>query len=541
MIVGTMLLVRHAFDVLLNPAFDDPEVNLFELTDVSHIWWLAVGLLGFTGFAAWLRYFEQVDAERLGQQYSHRVRMQLFDRMGKFSPRTLSQRTSGATMLRFVGDLTSVRRWVSRGLAKIVVSGLVTVIALGFLAYLDAYLAITSIALLSLGLAWNLSLGPKMHQAVAEARKRRGRLAGNINEKILSFVVIQAFNQQARERIRFNRHSRRLRNAMVDRARASGRMRAVTDGATAASMGFVLSLGALLVFKGMTTSGNVVAAMSVVGFLSTAFRDLGRVHEFYRSAEVSRQKIINFLQTPIMYHRSRRPGLVVGAGTITLDNVSLAGCLQEISGTIEGGEVLALLGHNGAGKSTLLQVVARLVDPDSGRVLIDGQDIARCNLASVRRAIGMVTPDLPLMRGTLDYNLRYRWPEAPEDEVARVRELCQLQDLIKLFDKGEQHLVQEGGRNLSLGQRHRLAVARAILGNPPILIVDEIDANLDTHAAKVLDRVLDDYRGTVLMVSRSSERLARADLLWRMVNGRLVQVEPRLPKSIECLKSTEEA
>ena len=250
MIVGSMLLVRHAFDVMLNPAYDDPEVHLYDMSDVSQIALFAAGLLGCTGIAAWLRLIERVDAERLGQEYVHRVRLRIFDRMGHFAPRALARRTTGAAALRFIGDLSAIRRWVSLGLARIMVSAIVSLLALSCMASLDPYLALCSFAILALGLGWNLLLGPRMHQMIAEARRLRGRLAGNITEKIRAFAVIQAFNQQRNERRRFNRQSRNLRDAMVNRARASARMRVVTDGATAASMGLVLSLGAFEVFQG---------------------------------------------------------------------------------------------------------------------------------------------------------------------------------------------------------------------------------------------------------------------------------------------------
>jgi ABC-type multidrug transport system fused ATPase/permease subunit len=526
MIVGSMLLVRHAFDVLLNPAFDDPEVNLFELTEVGTIGLFAIGLLGCTGLAALLRLLERIDAERLGQDYIHRVRMTLYDQMCKFSPRTLSRRSSGVTLLHFVGDLTALRRWVSLGLARIVVASIVTALALGFLAYLDPSLALCSLVILSLGLAGNLRLGPKMQQAVGESRRLRGRLAGNINEKIRSFNVLQAFNQTGRERKRFRRHSLQLRTAMIRQARAAGMMRVVSEGSTAISMGLVLSLGALEVFRGWTSSGNVVAAMAVVGFLSNAFRDLGRVIEHRQSARVSEEKILQFLQSRTLRGRSPElPPLVVKTGTVQFEEISLNGSLSRITATAPGGSRVALVGPNGAGKSTLLQIAARLIDPTAGRILIDGQDLLRCNLASVRSAIGIVSPDLPLLRGSVRYNLSYRWPCATEAEIARVSRLCRLDEFLETLPGGEEFRLQEAGQNLSLGQRHRLAVARAILGDPAVLIIDEIDANLDLQAGEVLDRVMDEFAGTILLVTRSPSRLARADYLWHLEEGRLIRIE----------------
>jgi ABC-type multidrug transport system fused ATPase/permease subunit len=526
MIVGSMLLVRHAFDVLLNPAFDDPEVNLFDPSEVISIGLFALALLAFTGLAAWLRLLERVDGERLGEGYIHRVRLTLFDEMGKFAPRALSRRTTGATALRFVSDLTAIRRWVSLGLARIVVAAIVSTLALGFLAFLDPYLAAVSVLILSLGLAGNLLLGPRMNRAVSESRRLRGRLAGNINERIQAFAVIQVFNQQRRERKRYGRHSRQLRDAMVQRAKAAGLMGAVSDGSTAASMGLVLSLGAFEVFLGMTSAGNVVAAMAVVGFLASTFRSLGRVHEYYQSAEVSKRKLLEFLRTRRLKGRGLNlPPLQVREGRLEFQDITLNGILQGFSATAPGGCRIALLGANGAGKSTLLHVAARLVDPDAGQVLIDGQNLAECDLGSVRAAIAVISSDLPLLRGSIGYNLRYRWPCAPEEEVARIKQLCALDEMLAEFPDGEEHKLDEAGKNLSLGQRHRLALARALVGHPAVLIVDEIDANLDTHVGGILDRVIESFPGTVLMVTRSPQRLARADYLWRLQDGRLAAME----------------
>lgn len=521
-IIGSMLLVRHAFDVLLNPAFDDPEVHLFELSQVREIALFAFGLMSLTGLAAWLRYMEQVDAERLGQAFIHEVRLSVFGRMKHFSPRALSNRSTGASMLRFVSDLSSIRRWVSLGLARIVVSLIVTVISLGVLAWLDPYLALSALVILTLGLVWNMRMGTYMRQVISEARRRRGYLAANINEKIRSYVVIQAFNQQEHEKRHFSKQSKKLSDAMIQRAKASAGMRIVNDGATALSLAAILSFGAFEVFRNQTSAGNVVAAMAVVGFLSTAFRDLGRVHEYFQDYRVSTQKILSFMDTRRLRGRSsKRPALQVSEGAIELQQISVRGVLNGLSAAIPGGARLAVSGDNGAGKSTLLQVIARLVDPDRGKVLIDGQDIHLCNMASVRQAIGIVSPDLPLFKGSVRYNLRYRKPEASAEEIEKVYQLCQLDELLAQLPGGEDFRVKEGGKNLSLGQRHRLALARALLGQPAILIVDEIDANLDAQAAKIFEDVVKTFSGTVLMVSRAEERLALADSFWHLTNGKL--------------------
>ncbi len=533
-----MFLVRYAFDVMLNPEYTDPEVHMFEFSQVWEISTFALGLLGCTGLAAGMRYLERIDAERLGQAYIHEVRLKVFDRMSRFAPRALNDRSTGSSMLRFVGDLSAIRRWVSLGLAHIVVSLIVTTISLSVLAALDPYLALSSIVILTLGLIFNLRMGPYINKVITEARRRRGNLAGNINEKIRSYIVIQAFNQRKRERRRFKKQSQNLSTAMVERATASAAMRVINEGATALSMGAILVFGSITVFHNLSTAGHVVAAMAVVGFLSNAFRDLGRVHEYLQAYWVSKKKIIQFMDTkPLRGRSSKLPDLKITKGAIELQNVCLDGVLENISGVIRGGSCLAVIGDNGAGKSTLLQVIARLVDPDSGKVFIDGQDIRRCNLGSVRDAIGIVSADLPLLKGSFRYNLTYRKPKATTDELEKVLGLCRIDDLLNQLPGRMDFRVNEGGKNLSLGQRHRIALARAILGQPDILIVDEIDANLDQQAIKALEDVLNDFPGTVLIVSRFEERLTMADERWHLKRGTLEKADQNIHQESQLIET----
>jgi ABC-type multidrug transport system fused ATPase/permease subunit len=139
---------------------------------------------------------------------------------------------------------------------------------------------------------------------------------------------------------------------------------------------------------------------------------------------------------------------------------------------------------------------------------------------------GMSGPDFPLLRGTIERNLRYRWPQATTEEYDRVVKLCGIDEMLTTLPNGARTRIAEDGAGLSAGQRQRIALARALLGNPPILILDEADANLDVQASSVIDRVLGEYTGTVLLVSHRRDRIAKADVVWFMDNGRLLEVGP---------------
>ena len=511
--IATVLLIRMAFDRL---------ITVSNRGEYAFMLWTGLGLVLAACSMGWLRMTERVAAERMGQDYIHQIRMTLFKHLSSLAPRALQKRSRGAIVLRFVGDLGALRRWVSLGLVRIAVASVKTLFALLALSVINWMLSIVVALVLSLGALYALSLGKPIREKVKESRRRRSYLAANVNEKVATMAVVQVFGQSDRERRRIRRQSRRLKDAMVDRARKIGLMRGITQSTTAVASGAALIFGANEVASGRATPGTVVAAMAIVALLVPALRDLSRVYEYWQESRVSSQKIRSFLNTPsLVYEVRNAPDLKPGPGRLEFDGVSLSGIINEVTTIAEPGAIVALVGPNGAGKSTLMSLAARLIDPDEGRILLDGQDLAKHSLTSVRRAIGMVSPDLPLLRGTVNKNLRYRWPKAPEEEVNRVRAMCGIDEVLAELPEGDQTRVTEGGGNLSLGQRQRIALARALLGNPSILLLDEADAHLDSNANRILNCILDEYTGTVLWVTHNPERLAKADIIWRMENGRL--------------------
>ncbi|MBD2204964.1 ABC transporter ATP-binding protein [Calothrix sp. FACHB-1219] len=516
--LANAFLVELAFDKIITAA---------NFSSYQQIWQIGLGLLAAAVVTALLRMMERTDAERIGQEYVYELRLILYDRLMSLSPRTLQNRSQGGVMLRFVSDLSAIRQWVSLGLARLVVAITVAIASLLALSLVNIRLAVTVALVLTIGTISAFRLSRKMRTTAKEARDRLSRLAGNINEKVGSIAVVQVFGQSQREKRRIARQCRELEEAMVNRAVVAGQMQAITEGTTAIAASATLLMGALEVTANRATPGTVVAAMTIVGFLVPRLRDLGKVQEYWHNSRVAIAKIQQFLATPSLVKEiPNAPELQTGPGCLEFDDVSLEGGLHNISAIAFPGEIVAIVGPNGAGKSTLLSLAARLVDPDQGVIRLDGQDLTQHSLKSVRRAIGMAALDLPLLRGSVDKNLRYRWRDAPIEEITRVRQLCGIDELLAELPEGEKTRVAEGGKGLSAGQRQRIALARAILGNPPVLLLDEVDANLDAQAAAVVDRILAEYQGTVLIITHRKERLAAADAVWHLEAGRLIEAGP---------------
>jgi len=487
-------------------------------------WLIALAGLVFAG--ALLRRRERIDAEVLGQRYVQSLRQRLYSRLLDTDSRAFRKRRKGDLLLKFVGDLSAIRRWISLGLARLLVSGLSVLLALTALAWLYWPFAIGLVSVLAVSSAWIMWQSTAMRAAIAESRRRQATLSANATEKLSTLTTVQAFGQARRERRLMRRHSMRLVDASVKKATHIGTLRAVIDATAGIAVVMVFVVAYLLPPQDLS-AGMVAAVIGIIGFMTPSLRDLGRVHEYWLANVVARRNVQALAKrAPRMRTNREGQSLKVSAGQVVFDGVTLPGALKKISAKAEGGARIAVLGPNGSGKSTLLGLVGRLYDPSEGRVLIDDQDISRISLSSLRRKVAYVSSDLPLVRGSLQKNLCYGARGVDNDRLQQVIVDCGLEDLITRREGGLQARIAESGADLSQGERVRICLARALLRNPAILILDEAEANLDARAIRVMESVVSRFTGTVLMATHRSSTLRLCDAVWVLEEGALQVQEP---------------
>ncbi len=522
----TVLLVRQSFDALFADAGSLG----------SGLYLSVAGLLGLTLLLLILRVRERRDAEELGQRYTTSVRLRLFAHLAALPLPVLRQRPRGLLMLRFSGNLSALRLWASQGLARLLVGGIAIPGALAVLAVIDLRLAlVVGMILTALGLIVAL-LGPRLLARVRQARREQARLASLIGDRLGAIATIQGCGQTRREQNHVRRQSERLRAAMVTRVQMAAWIRLLPEAGGGLVTAMIVLLGAWDLTHGTVTPGTLVAALAVAGLLQPHLNALARVYDYWQNCRAAREYLRIFLALPSLAHPRRTAILTANTGRLRFDGLTVDGALENICAEAEPGSLIVVTGGNGSGKSTLLAASAGLLVPDAGRVTIDGQDLADCTLESIRRAIGIASPELPLLQGNFARNLSYRQPNAsPEDLQALCRQ-CDLEDTIANLPKGLKTRIGEGGYKLPPGIRQRLMLVRALLGDPPILLLDEVEAGLDEAGQQMLERILEQHRATTLLVTRNPRHLTLADWVWHLDGGHLTVLKGgAIPMTSKCV------
>jgi len=479
-----------------------------------------------------LKWRERVEAERLGQDYVHNIRLSLFDHLSRLSFRVLARKRKGPLLLRFMNDLTALRQWVTIGLSRLVISSIILTIGLAALFFINVDIALALVVLFVLGVLCAFLLGKSVNASVRQARKRRSILASGITEKMLTMPTIQILARRQVERRHFQKGSRKLTTAMRQRASFIGLLRGLTRIVSSLALVVTAFIGALGLQSGQINTGDLIAAIALVTFLSPALYDFGRVYEYWHGAQIASEKIDALLRLgplitpPVKGQRAR-----IRRTDLELKSVKFSPALKDINIKTNLGDKIALFGVNGSGKSTLLQLIMRLDEPDSGQILLGGKALDKYGIGSLRRTITLARSNDPLFKGTVERNLTYANDQididADKDLLLALG--LDVDNPKSAFWRGR--IVREGGVNLSKGEISAIVIARAFLMRPKILLLDEIDVHLDKKMRAAFYKVLDKFEGTVIAASHDHALLPICNKVWQMQDGKIIDLNPSHYKS----------
>ena len=350
-------------------------------------------------------------------------------------------------------------------------------------------------------------------------------------DSLLNFETVKYFGNEEHEAKRFDRSMEGYERAAVKTTTSLSMLNAGQTAIFTTGLTALMLMAARGVADGSMTIGDFVMVNAYLIQLYQPLNLLGTVYREIRQALIDMETMFDLLEIPTEVQDSPdAEPLAVHGGEIVFENVSFAydkdrGILEDVSFRVPAGRTLAIVGPSGAGKSTISRILFRFYDIRHGRVLIDGQDIRDVTQASLRAAVGMVPQDTVLFNDTIRYNIRYGRPDATDAEVAEAAAQAQIAGFVAALPKGYDSMVGERGLKLSGGEKQRVAIARTILKNPPILILDEATSALDTHTEKEIQAELKrvSENRTTLIIAHRLSTVIDADEIIVLDHGRIAE------------------
>ncbi|MFD8988669.1 ABC transporter ATP-binding protein [Streptomyces goshikiensis] len=522
------ILIRHGIDKGVEDA-------------VLSAVWAAAGLALVVVVAQWAAQFAETRMTgRTGERVLYALRVKIFAQLQRLGLDYYERELTGKIMTRMTTDVDSLSSFLQTGLVTAVVSVFTFFGILIALLVLDVELALIVFVTLPVLVVATVVFRRRSVAAYELARDRVSLVNADLQESVSGLRIVQAFRRQGSGAARFAERSDSYREARV-----RGQwlisvyfpfVQLLSSGAAAA----VLIVGAGRVEAGTLTTGALVAYLLYIDLFFAPVQQLSQVFDGYQQATVSLGRIQGLLREPTSTPRPAAPREVAGLrGEIAFEDVRFAyGTAEErgekgealagISLRIPAGQTVAFVGETGAGKSTLVKLVARFYDPTSGRVTADGTDLRELDMTAYRHRLGVVPQEPYLFPGTVRDAIAYGRPGAGDAEVEAAARAVGAHDMIATLDGGYLHAVSERGRNLSAGQRQLIALARAELVDPDVLLLDEATAALDLASEAQVNRATERLAGkrTTLVVAHRLTTAARADRVVVMDRGRVVEDGP---------------
>lgn len=495
--------------------------------------WLAVGgLIAIALGRGLFNFLQGYLAERASQGVAFDLRDALFARIQRLSFSYYDQAQTGQLLTRLTSDVEAVRTFVGSGVVQFAAAAAMLVGCAGLLVYLDPVLALAALAAVLPILVVLRAFVMKMRPLFGQLQALLGTLNTTLQEDLRGLRVVRAFSGEAREQERYDRTNAELQEKnlrLVDVL--SSNFPFVTFFANLGTL-MVVGVGGWRIFHQRLTLGELVAFNSYLAFLLMPLMTLGFIAASLSRASASALRVFELLDTAVEV--TDRPGAVPLPplqGRIELRDVRFryAGgereILRGVSVTLEPGQLVALLGTTGSGKSTLINLLPRFYDVTGGAVLLDGHDVRDVTLASLRSQMGVVLQDALLFSGTVRDNIAYGRPDATQAQVEEAAQAAQAAEFIQELPQGYDTVVGERGVGLSGGQRQRLAIARALLTDPRLLILDDstsaVDARTETAIQGALDALMRDKRRTALVIAQRISTVRDADLILVLDEGRI--------------------
>ena len=476
-------------------------------------------------------YWEKVLTTTVAQWIAHDLRLELYHRIQRLSLAQHGESRTGDLITRITSDIDAVQDFINSALLGIVISVLTLVGMIGVMFYFSWRFTLVALSVSPVLFLVTYFYTRRIKKVSRAVKKKESEMLSGVAEVLASIQTVQAFAREDYEQRRFDRESRQQVQIGLEARSMKAKLSPMVDIIVAVGTCLVLGAGARLVMADQISTGELIVFLLYLGKMYKPMRDLSKMTNTVSKAAVSFERIQELFE-----NESRVRDLPTAQpapafkGRIEFDHVSFSygrdvQILRDVSFTIEQGQVVAIVGPSGTGKTTIASLIPRFFDPQSGSIKIDGVDVRQVTLKSLRDQISFVLQDTLLFSGTIWDNIAYGRPDAPPEETLRAAELANASDFISAMPLGYFTEVGERGVSFSGGQRRRIAIARAIVRNTPILILDEPTTGLDAASERTVTQALDRLMEgrTSIIIAHHLNTIRNADVIFVVKDAEVVE------------------
>ena len=493
--------------------------------------WFALALLGASLLRGFMDFARTYCTDSLSQKVSYVIRNQFYDKLQHLSFAYHDKEHTGDLMSKATADVEAIRRFVNMGLVRALEVVVRTVALLCILIFMNWELTLISLVFVPFIVIRSSMVMGRLRAMWLQVQQRMGEAVTILQENLVGIHVVKAFGSEQFEKDKFARKAQEVREEYFQSERLQGTNSAWMTFFFTSGMGLILWYGGWEVIKGDLSAGGLAKFILYLNQLTFPIRMSSFIINSFSRAISSGGRLFDVLdaKSPVAEKQNARV-LDKAEGKVQFEDISFAyegrmPALKNINIYAEPNQITAILGAPGSGKSTIVNLLPRFYDVSEGRITIDGQDIRDFSLDSLRRNVGIVQQDVFLFSANIHDNIAYGVKDATRENVIRAARVAQLHDHIESLEDGYDTWVGERGSTLSGGQRQRLSIARSILIDPPVLILDDSTSSVDVQTERMIHQAMVNVmkNRTTFVIAHRLSTVREADLIIVLKEGQIAE------------------
>jgi len=478
-------------------------------------------------------YFARTTVIKIGGEICKKLQFQMAQNILKSDTHTIESKHSGKYISHFLYDVSLVQNLVTNGLLNLMKDTLTLSVLVGLMFYQNWKLAFFALIMMPLAAIVSKSLGKRIGKVTAQSAEISGKLSAFLSEMIKGSRMIKVYQKENFETDRSDKILKLLWDKQIKTGFVMFRATPIMEILTGIMIASFIYYTGTMVSRGEIEINNFFSFLTAMMLAYQPIRSLATINMLFYQGSAAAERVLNVIDTQANIKENEKlPVLKINNASVEFKNISFiypntdSEAVKKINFSIEGGSITALVGHSGAGKSTIINLIPRFYDPDQGKISIDGQNIDEVTLSSLRKNISLVSQDVILFDDTVRANIAYANLSATDADIKKACDFAAATNFVESLPQSYDTIIGENGIKLSGGQKQRLSIARAILKDSPIILMDEATSSLDADSEeKVQNAIMNLTKNkTTLVIAHRLSTIMRADKIIVLNQGKIVDI-----------------